>query len=565
MSGMSSLQISLSALLAQQRGLDVTGHNIANAGTAGFSRQRVDTLAQTGATVPAIFSTVSGAGGGVRVADVTRARDAFLEIRSYLEHSASGALDRLAQTLASVEQVFTEPQDAGLQSMLSSFWSSWDEVANHPGDAAARTQLLARAGTLTAGINDAARTLGTLTGNAREELGATVDQVNTLAANVAKLNQAIQTASVAGVPHNDLLDQRDMLLSQLSDLVGISTYTGDHDVVDVFVDGGALVRGATSSPLLVDSSGATTVLRWGGNGVTATTGGGSVAGMLTAVNDVIPRYRAALDAIARDLRDAVNGVHGAVAGTLAGAAQDQSNAGTLSFSITLDGGPALPVDVVGTDWSGAGGAAALGVALQGALDAAAGPGAVVATVTGGNGTPITITLAGAGPGSRLTVAAVGTNPGLATLLGEVALGTDGIGGRPFFSGTSAADLAVDPGVAGAASAVAARRASGGALDARIAAAIAELANAPAGPDARYRDLVVGLGVESQSAARRSDIQRAATTQIDRSRDSVSGVNLDEEMVSMLQFQHAYNAAARYLTAIDETLSTLIQHTGRVGT
>jgi flagellar hook-associated protein 1 FlgK len=94
----------------------------------------------------------------------------------------------------------------------------------------------------------------------------------------------------------------------------------------------------------------------------------------------------------------------------------------------------------------------------------------------------------------------------------------------------------------------------------VAQTIAELT----GFGDRYHQLVVNLGVEAQATNRRVDVQAAIVQHVDAARESASGVNLDEEMTAMLQFQHAYDAAARFLTAVDQTLDTLIHQTGLVG-
>ena len=116
----------------------------------------------------------------------------------------------------------------------------------------------------------------------------------------------------------------------------------------------------------------------------------------------------------------------------------------------------------------------------------------------------------------------------------------------------------------AASSVAGPAVGVGALDHGNADAIAQLRQSTTGTDASYRKMIVELGVQSAVASRNLDIQSVITTQVDAARDSVAGVNIDEEMTNMLSFQHAYSAAGRLITAIDETLDKLINGTGRVG-
>jgi flagellar hook-associated protein FlgK len=103
-----------------------------------------------------------------------------------------------------------------------------------------------------------------------------------------------------------------------------------------------------------------------------------------------------------------------------------------------------------------------------------------------------------------------------------------------------------------------------ALDNRNADKIAQLRQDVTGTDAGYRTMIVKLGVQAAVAIRNQDIQAVISTQVDAARESVAGVNIDEEMTNMLTFQHAYAAAGRMVTAIDETLDVLINRTGLVG-
>lgn len=137
---------------------------------------------------------------------------------------------------------------------------------------------------------------------------------------------------------------------------------------------------------------------------------------------------------------------------------------------------------------------------------------------------------------------------------------DGLAGGPLLSGTGAGDITVaitDPRKIAAASAP-------GVIDGTVAAQLAELGSAAGSADAAYRATVVRMGVESQATSRSLGVQRSVVGQVDASRESVSGVNLDEEMTSLLTYQRAYEGAARVITAIDQVLDTLINRTGLVG-
>jgi flagellar hook-associated protein 1 FlgK len=137
----------------------------------------------------------------------------------------------------------------------------------------------------------------------------------------------------------------------------------------------------------------------------------------------------------------------------------------------------------------------------------------------------------------------------------------GTPGASFFTGTTASTIAValtDP------HQVAASAVPGGNLDNGTADAMAQLATSPTGPDAVYQQMVVDLGVQTQAATSRSTMQDTVAQQADSARQGQAGVSTDEEMVHLISYQHAYEAAARLMTTIDSTLDTLINHTGLIG-
>jgi flagellar hook-associated protein 1 FlgK len=211
MSSFEGLSVALSSLYAQRRGLDVTGQNIANANTDGYSRQRLDLTAVGAPAIPAIFSTWQGAGSGVTVADVTRMRDAFLEARGGDEHSKLSQFTSASQTLNQVQQLIPEPGTNGLQSMLSDLWSGFSDLANRPGDSAARTQLIQRAGAVSDWLNQTHTALASQWSAMHDQISTLTSEVNSATHGIAELNQAIQQANLSKLPANELADQRDVL------------------------------------------------------------------------------------------------------------------------------------------------------------------------------------------------------------------------------------------------------------------------------------------------------------------------------------------------------------------
>jgi len=562
MSDFAGLRVALSALYAQRRGLEITGHNVANANTDGYSRQRVDMNAITGPVTGAFFSKWEGSGQGVKIAQYVRFRDAFLEVRAALEHGAEAHLSQVRYALDQLERLFDEPGDLSIQRSMTELWAGFDDVANHPGDDAARQQLLERAGTLATTVNHAANEIVAMRDSSVGQLNATITEVNAMAGTVAQLNDAIKGAVTSGLNGNDLMDQRDLLVEKLAAKLGATIRPGEFGSVNVFVNGTALVNGGHAEALEVDTSGASVVVRWQKDNFPATITAGDVGGLLEVVNVSYPGYLADLDTIALKLRDDVNALHAGTSGSIAATSRDQSAAGSLDIQVALNGGAFTTVSVAGADWSGAGGPAALQAALQAAIDAGIGAGNATIAVTGALGAPLSISVTPSAGNTVQTQAVLG-NAGFGTLLGRTAVGLDGIGGRRFFEATSARDLAVSGDITGA-SQIAAAAAGAGPLDASVALDLAELASSTNGADAMYRAYIVALGVDSQAVQHRHDIQKETMSQVDDSRTALSGVNIDEEMVNMVQFQHAYDAAARFMTSVDEMLDTLINRTGVVG-
>ncbi len=458
-----ALSTALSGIYAARAGLDTTGQNVANSNTEGYSRQSVRLDSVGAPAMPSLHSTYDGAGSGVTVAEITRLRDAFLEHRGHTEHGRSSYLSTRSAILGSVESLLAEPGSNGLQAQMSEYWNAWHDLANRPGDSAARAQLLQRAATLVDGLGQAHNAMRTEWQARHAELQHVVAEVNTTATAIADLNAAIRRNIQGGINPSELQDKRDLLVMQLSDKVGATTKLDTHGVLNVFVGSTALVRGDTVNALQV--TGGTLFdqvravpptpvnLTWTEGGYPATVELGRVGGLLEGLNVSFPTNSERLDTVAAELATRVNAVH------------------------------------------------------------------------------------------------------------RTGYGADGVTGRDFFTGATADTIRV---ALTDKDHIAAAATAGSTLDGGKASQIAGLVKLTDGPDAKFRQVVVDLGVEAQTANRRLEIQHNITSQIDAAREAHAGVDVDEEMVNMLTFQRAYEGAARALTAVDQALDTLINRTGLVG-
>ena len=348
MSGFSSLNTATTALRAQQRAVDVTGQNVANVNTDGYTRQRAELQSIGANAVPAIYAVSNSVGNGVTADQVTRIRDAFLEGRAQLEHATTARLTVESDALSQIEDAFREPSSTGIQSMMSDMWSGFDAVANAPDNLAARSQLLERASTLASGVRTTAATLNQQWNSTSESLKALVADVNAAAGSIAKLNTAIRTATQAGLPVNELSDQRDKLVLSLSDKIGATSTTGDFGTVTVVVGGTTLVSGSSVLALRVAGSTSAATATTDPPRIVTSPGNstlrvdGTAAGQLTALGASIPTYLGKLDDFAISLATAVNTQHvsgtdldGATGGALFGSTDGAPlTAATLGVLIT---------------------------------------------------------------------------------------------------------------------------------------------------------------------------------------------------------------------------------------
>ncbi len=342
MSTFSGLSTALSALFTQRRGLDLTGQNIANANTEGYSRQRASLEAVGAPAETAFFSRYDGVAGGVKVADLQRLRDAFLETRGHTEHGRLSLLTERTAALAQVEDLLVEPTDSGLQSQLSDFWNAWGDLANRPGDLAALSQLMQRARTLVDSLHSANDVMKRQWTSGSTTLQAVVSEINTTGEVIAELNLAIRRSTQTGEPANELKDRRDLLIMKLAEMTGATTRSGEDGMLDVAIAGRALVRGGSSQALQVTgpaslTSPATPVaVTWVADGQPAPLERGQAAGLLDTLNGVLPTYRGKLDSFTAQLVTAVNAQHRQGYGLDGGTSRDFFGpAGTTAESVQL--------------------------------------------------------------------------------------------------------------------------------------------------------------------------------------------------------------------------------------
>ncbi len=301
MSNFGSLNTAYTGLSAHRRALDIIAHNVANSSTEGYHRQRAELVSLGGTTGAGVFSGRSQS-FGVDVVGVTRSYDQLLAARAVKEEAARVAADTTSASMTAIEGIFPEPSDTGLASALDVFWSSWGDLANDPGGLASRTQLLENAQTLATSINRTSTQLQGVADSARTRMSTLASEVNDLATQLADLNRSINATHGT---NSDLLDQRDLVVSRISDLTGGVARPGDSGAVDVYVGGRALV----TSTIVQTMDGTSGVLRWESDNAAVNPTSGEAQALTAVVSDVVPRYQALLDGVANSLVTNVNALH----------------------------------------------------------------------------------------------------------------------------------------------------------------------------------------------------------------------------------------------------------------
>lgn len=308
----SALSTGLSGLLAFQRAIDVTGHNISNANTAGYTRQTV----QLGTRLPSPYSN-GWVGNGVDVQTVQRNYDAFLTATARGAQNSAAQLDVFASQAERLNNLFGN-SDTGIAAQFQKFQNAIQGVAAAPTSQAARQVVLGEGRATVASLQNFDQELRASEDSVNSQMRSDVAAINTLATGIAQLNHAITAGRAdTGQPPNDLLDQRENLLDQLAQKVSVSVVPQDGGAINVFIGNGqSLVLGETTQKLDVrgDSFDATRPVVTLGNGagavdISSAVNGGSLGGALDFRRNMLDPVRNDLGRISAAFVDAVNAQH----------------------------------------------------------------------------------------------------------------------------------------------------------------------------------------------------------------------------------------------------------------
>lgn len=304
------LSIASSSIAAETAAIDTIAQNISNAQTPGYVEETPVLSA-----VPA--SGGNGIGDGVEVTTIAQATNALLSANTWQSQGALANVTAVQQTLRSAETLFPVASSSSATSTtggssisaeLSSFWNSWDAVAQSPASSAPRIQAIDDAQSLVVSLKQAASQLTEITTNAKAQLSDEVTQTNTLLGKVGSLNQAItQSPTPSGA--NQLEDQLRQVIGTLAQLAGVSARMQSNGTATVSIGGVTVVQETTVSSVKLASQGtppSTVLVLATAPTVDVPATNGSIAGLLSSLNYYLPKYRGELDAVATNLKTAVN-------------------------------------------------------------------------------------------------------------------------------------------------------------------------------------------------------------------------------------------------------------------
>jgi len=304
---MSSFDIGLSGLNAAQKALETIGNNVANAATEGYHRQTIS-------LTPSYSRLDNGVlvGGGVEMNGVTRAIDVFLEAEIVRQQSSLSQVSQESTTLGSVEAAFGElTGNTSLNAAIDQFFNSLNNLSAHPDQVIYQNDVLASASTMAGQFRSLGDFLSNLQMQIRMQAENVVDQVNTLAGQIANLNDNIQRIEMSGGQTGNLLDQRDQLIKQVSELVGVQTQQADYGVVNVVIGGVPVVMGSATMQVEVglNEDGLLGITPAGTFTYQTTIDGGQLGGLLSLYNTSVSSIKSDIDTLAASIIQQVNQYH----------------------------------------------------------------------------------------------------------------------------------------------------------------------------------------------------------------------------------------------------------------
>lgn len=506
------LEIAKSGLYSSQKGLELTGHNVSNASTKGYTRQVLNLKSVSANNRISFNDTKFEVGMGVDVVNIEQIRDNFLDMQYRQELSRQGEYQIKADNLNFIESIFNEPSDTGLTTVINNFFEAFQELSKNPESLTNRALVRQRASALADTIKKTNTQLEELQKELNEQIYDKILEINSLASQIADLNKQIFTLELRKEKANDLRDQRNVLVDRLAQIVDVKTYEDSNGRFSVFIGGETLVnhfdyyeletdkskiqRKLTFDPLdpysqnnLLDIPGLYRVM-WKDTNQEINVSTGEIKGLIDLRDGIggiveddngvnypnknsytgIPYYLNRLNYFTKTFIDKINQIH------TQGYSLDGSSIGINFFE----------PEVTNTQLF-------YSKNIKVSDDIMNDLNKIASTYDKDN------------------------LPGGNDLINDII------------------NLKNDTGIFE----------EGGIED-------------------FIKSLISNLGVDSQGAKNFAENQKVMVTQLDNRRQAVSGVSIDEEMTNLIKYQHGYQAAARMINVFDEMIETIVNRLGLVG-
>jgi len=610
----SGIEIGKKSLISHQAAINVTGHNVSNAETRGYSRQKVTFDVFDPLYIPGLTRelTPGQIGQGLKVEKILRARDMLLEDRILTEKNGFSYWKKMSDYIYQVELVHNEPTDNSIMHILDKFWASWQELANNPEEISAREVVREYGNALTNHLNHNYEALKSIRNNIESAVRIKVDEVNAVARQISKLNQEIRRSESVGDNPNDLWDRRDLLIEKLSEITDIKVGRSDKDEFIVYIGGKHLVQGKHFEKLVLERNPENegySDIKWENNNSYLKLQSGELKALLDARDIELKGQIDSIDAFAVNLMDLVNAIHRRGFGL------------NLRTGLNFFKEDSLTVDPLGNyDFNRDGivdGTAIFRITGNKAIshDDIIG---LAGTITLNNGINIDYNLTDTvkdvitkinNSGSDIKVFINSKNrlvvksdtskfyishiedsgdflvqysgllkesgsvgafdykiEGMATTISEDFMVTQNLHPSSWIKLDSAVlneveSIAAAKGTDTDGDSVPNLSMGAGNGDNALEVASIRFQKVMIGGNETinefYQALIANTGLKGETAETESDNRGLIVENLSNLRKSISGVNLDEELVNLVKFQHGYQAAARFISEIDKMLDVII--------
>lgn len=559
-----SLGIGTKGLAASQLALDVTGQNISNANTEGYSRKRVSVSSDSRRD-----GALGQLGNGVEITNVERYRNEFVDAQIQEQMGQKGFYEKVDEAYVRLENILNEPSDTGLNSFLDKFWDSLADLSNNPSDLSSRESVRANTEALTNRFHSIDDELSAYRSSIDSNLKAHVETINELTQKVKRLNSEIATVELGGKFNaNDSRDNRDVALKELAEQIPINVIEDAQGRISVTSNGSILIGPTERVELSLyrdeldmpdGSTRSESFIRYGNQATRYEPNGGMVGAIFEVRDEILYQYEGAIDQIAADLVTAVNEVH------LTGYDLDEDT-GIYFFD---------PTKVTAQNISLSGDI----LNNVGNIAAASGGKVSLPTITP---IPATVLADGTVDLTDNVLDPVNFDPRYNNLLENSVVISLTPGGQVLNEGPSA-DYVVDyrngqisfvnaalipPGTTVDIEFKYNDVGFGGIGDGENAVKLAELKNElTSDPDFNgdptqtlgefYSSFIGELGIDRNETISNKETRSFILQQLSQRQSEVAGVSLDEEMANMIKFEHSYQASAKFISTIDQMLDILL--------